>query len=127
VKPFLEEVWDILDREGLVILLLDDSNRVVAAKAIIGSESSCQYSRAQLFEAAVHVQATKAIFAHSHPVNSTATPSDVDVEDAAGLYFDLREAGLELTDDLVLCSTTRGRELRSVKGTARFREMIKEY
>ena len=126
IKPVLSRIGDQFSREGLVVLLLNSKRLVVAATVAVGSRDDCPYPLTRVLDAAARTEATQAIFGRSHPAGTRATPSEADIENAAALHFALREAGVALVDDLVLCSASRGRELRSVKATARFRELLAE-
>jgi len=127
VAPILEEIDTQFGVEGLVMVLMDGDNKIVGARVRIGEVSSVSYSLEAMLEAAIRTSAVKLVSGHSHPRLSNATPSDTDVEDAANLYFALGEAGIELSEYLVVCKTAAGRELKSVLSTRRFKQMLRGY
>jgi len=108
--------------EVLVIFLLDENNKCVNTKVIIGDTTKVTFSTDEIIAYSLENNAKKLIFAHNHP-NNISTPSDIDVLTGAELLSKFEEHNLVLSDLIVCCHN----EYKSVLDSIRFKKITKEY
>ena len=118
----LKPVHTILNREALVVVYLNEVNKIIDTDVCMGNATSVSYPTDEILDNAVNKRATKVILGHNHPRNYT-TPSDQDVYHCSSLYSLLSSSGIQLMDDLVVC----GVQLKSIMNTLRFKQIIKTY
>lgn len=118
----LQPVHTILNREALVVVYLNEINKVIDTDVRMGNATSVSYPTDEILNNAVNKRATKIILGHNHPGNYT-TPSDRDVYHCSSLHILLSSNGIQLMDDLVVC----GVRLKSIMNTLRFKQMVKNY
>lgn len=94
--------FEIFDQEELWVLLLNTKNRITHEALVYrGTVNSMVIRPAELFKAAVRVNAAALILAHNHPSGSPEpSPEDVQVTRAANQAGSL--LGIELLDHLIV-------------------------
>lgn len=127
IRPMLLEIDSQQKVEGLVIIALSRDNKVLDVEITSGSQTRVSFSIQRVVDRAEAAGAEKVILGHCHPANTSAAPSDQDVESAAALHFALKQAGMILADDLVVCRTSDGLMLKSTLATHRFKHMVRQY
>lgn len=115
IQPVLARIAAEFNREGLVILLLNDQRVVVQAMVVVGSREDCPEPWDRILEAARRSAATQALFARGRCHKRAAEPDAGEYAHAAAVQDRLRAAGVTLLDYLLLCGTARGRGLRSLR------------
>lgn len=96
--PLLED----RDRETVVVLLLDNKNRINAAHVVsVGSLNGCTVHPREVFKAAVLANAAGVVVAHNHP-SGDPEPSPEDRDMALRLKQAGEILGIRLTDFLVV-------------------------
>lgn len=91
-----------LDREHLVVVLLDTKNRVIGFNTVtIGTINSAPVSSRETFKPALLANATAVIMVHNHP-SGDPTPSPEDVTVTRRLMEAGRLLEVEVLDHLVI-------------------------
>lgn len=91
-----------LDREHLIVGLLDTKNRVIGFNTVtIGNINSAIVSARETFKPALLANATAVILAHNHP-SGDPTPSPEDIQITRSLAQAGNLLGIEVLDHLVI-------------------------
>ena len=102
VAALLLDYLSLLDREHLVVAMLDTKNRVIGFNTVtIGNINSAIVSARETFKPALLANATSIILAHNHP-SGDPSPSPEDVRVTRELAEAGRLLGIELLDHLVI-------------------------
>ena len=96
-----------LDREHLVVLLLDTKNRVLGLNTVaIGTVNSTLVSARETFKPAILANATAIILGHNHP-SGDVTPSPDDVQATRLLVEAGQILGIEVLDHIIIGEVLR--------------------
>lgn len=102
VANLLLDYLSLLDREHLVVAMLDTKNRVIGFNTVtIGNINSAIISARETFKPALLANATAIILAHNHPSGDLA-PSPEDVQVTRTLVEAGQILGIEVLDHLVI-------------------------
>ena len=118
----LRPVHEVLRCEALVVIYLNEMNKIINTDVRFGSSTSVSYPTNEIINNAKSKGARKIVLGHNHPGNST-TPSDQDVHHCSALFLNAASERIDLIDDLVVCGTS----LKSIMNTHRFKQMIRSY
>ncbi len=87
--------------EIMVVLLLDNSNRLITLKELArGTVNSAMFDNRKLVEYAMRQNASRVILAHNHP-HGTAQPSGADLDSTREVRNLLNKIGISLIDHLI--------------------------
>src|SRR5690606_8460433 len=102
IAGLLHERMQVLEQEELHVLALDTKNRLLTAptRTYRGTVNSAGARVAEIFKAAVRLNATKIALAHNHP-SGDPTPSPDDVELTRTVVAAGRTMDIEVLDHLV--------------------------
>jgi len=100
----VKEYYEGLDREAVLVCILDDVNRLVGIyEAALGGISEVQVEFANIFRPAILLGGRKVIVVHNHPTGDP-TPSEGDIRMAKGAFLIASLLDIELSDNIVLGS-----------------------
>lgn len=87
--------------EIMVVLLLDNSGRLIALKELArGTVNSASFDNRKLIECAMRANAASVILAHNHP-HGTAQPSGADLDSTREARNLLNKLGISLLDHVI--------------------------
>ena len=100
-KEIARTMLDGLDREHLIVFMLDCKNKVIGVNTVsIGTLSMTTLHPREVFKPAILANASSIIIAHNHPSGDT-TPSTDDVEALRRTREAGRLLGIEVLDSLI--------------------------
>ena len=103
VRIFKAAIPVVKDAEGVFVLPLDDSRRVISAPILVslGDHRTTAVQVGEVFSSALKVDAKAVIVAHNHP-SGDPTPSSEDIEVTKNLIAASELVDVALLDHIVL-------------------------
>ena len=114
----LKPAYNILNCEVLVIIYLDDKDKIITTDIRMGGKDAVLYSLDEVAADAVSKGAKKVILGHSHSGKYIA-PSDRDVSESAKLYKLLSSENIQLMENFLICPGG----IKSILDTPSFKQM----
>lgn len=118
MSGILRPAYNILNCEVLVIIYLNEMDKIITTDIRMGDRTAVLYSTEEIVRDAVSKGAIKVILGHSHSGNYDA-PSNHDISDSVSLYLSLSYEKIQLMDDFLVCRSG----VKSIMNTLKFRQM----
>lgn len=97
---YLKKFFLHIDKETVIILFLDNSNKLLETKKIEGSRSEVTVTPKKIVEYAIHSDCKKVIIAHNHPGNN-CKPSVADRNLTFAVFNALNSIEVEFIDHII--------------------------
>ena len=118
MSGILKPAYNILNCEVLVIIYLNEADKIITTDIRMGGRNAVLYSIDEIAGGAVGKEAVKVILGHSHAGNYNA-PGGHDISDCASLYLSLSSKKIQLMGDFLACRSG----VKSIMDTLQFKEM----